>query len=216
MFTHKDIWAAIDQHANDMGYSPSSLAKAAGLDPTAFNKSKRMSTSGKPRWPSTESIAKILEATNTDTAAFMALINAPARGTAPPASVKPLPFLSSHDAERDGLFTSARKPDTSKWATYHYKEHDIDPQSFAIKATDNMFTPVLRNGHIAIAHRIEMPQTGQRILAKHCANGLFLYDVYDRKDSTLTFLPVDPNKKARTDDIADYDWFAAVQAIITE
>ena len=58
MFNHGEIWIAIDRLANVMGYSTSGLAKKAGLDPTAFNKSKRMSPEGKPRWPSTESLSK--------------------------------------------------------------------------------------------------------------------------------------------------------------
>lgn len=63
MFTHQDIWQAIDKLAAEKGFSPSGLAKQAGLDPTTFNKSKRTSADGKPRWPSTESIAKILTVT---------------------------------------------------------------------------------------------------------------------------------------------------------
>ena len=63
MFTHKDIWKAIDKLAEGAGYSPSGLARQAGLDPTTFNKSKRISPDGKPRWPSTESIAKVLDVT---------------------------------------------------------------------------------------------------------------------------------------------------------
>ena len=43
--------------------SASGLAKRAGLDPTSFNKSKRVTGEGRPRWPSTESLAKVLEAT---------------------------------------------------------------------------------------------------------------------------------------------------------
>ena len=63
MFTHAQIWTGVDRLARAFGYSPSGLAKKAGLDPTSFNKSKRISPDGKPRWPSTESIAKILTAT---------------------------------------------------------------------------------------------------------------------------------------------------------
>lgn len=71
MFTHSEIWNAIDKLAQDNGYSPSGLAKKAGLDPTTFNKSKRVSADGKPRWPSTESISKILTVTNTKLADFL-------------------------------------------------------------------------------------------------------------------------------------------------
>ena len=75
MYTHTDIWRAIDRLAADNGYSPSGLAKKAGLDPTTFNKSKRVSADGKPRWPSTESIAKILAVTGTTMGAFFGMID---------------------------------------------------------------------------------------------------------------------------------------------
>ena len=71
MFTHSEIWNAVDRLAQDNGYSPSGLAKKAGLDPTTFNKSKRVSPDGKPRWPSTESISKILTVTNTKLSDFL-------------------------------------------------------------------------------------------------------------------------------------------------
>ncbi len=74
MLRHGDIWRGIDELARDNGLTPSGLARRAGLDPTTFNKSKRLSRGGKPRWPSTESIAKILEATDCSLAGFAALI----------------------------------------------------------------------------------------------------------------------------------------------
>src|SRR5690606_8708105 len=61
--THPQVWNAIDRLAARYGYSASGLAKKSGLDPTSFNKSKRVTPEGRPRWPSTESIAKILHAT---------------------------------------------------------------------------------------------------------------------------------------------------------
>ncbi len=64
--THSDVWFAIDCFASANNMSCSGLAKHCGLDPTTFNKSKRYSKYGQPRWPSTNSIAKILEATGTN------------------------------------------------------------------------------------------------------------------------------------------------------
>jgi len=58
--THAKVWRAIDRTADAHGFSPSGLAKAAQLDPTAFNKSKRFSPTRKPRWPSVETVAKVL------------------------------------------------------------------------------------------------------------------------------------------------------------
>jgi orotate phosphoribosyltransferase len=75
MLTHEKIWIAIDRLAKSFGYSPSGLAKQAGLDPTSFNKSKRHSPDGKPRWPSTESIAKVQAVTGISMRDFMGLID---------------------------------------------------------------------------------------------------------------------------------------------
>jgi len=63
MLKHADVWRAIDRLAQKHGMSASGLARRSGLDPTTFNKSKRITKEGKQRWPSTESIAKVLTAT---------------------------------------------------------------------------------------------------------------------------------------------------------
>ena len=70
MLSHDIIWTAIDRLASQKNLSPSGLARLAGLDSTSFNPSKRIKPNGRPRWPSTESIAKILSATQTSAGAF--------------------------------------------------------------------------------------------------------------------------------------------------
>ena len=75
---HDRVWSAIDALARRYGLSTSGLAKRAGLDPTAFNRSKRIMAEGRPRWPTTESIAKVLEATGASFEDFTELV-APAR-----------------------------------------------------------------------------------------------------------------------------------------
>lgn len=74
MFTHAELWSAIDALAKNAQLTPSGLARRAGLDPTTFNKSKRFASDGRPRWPSTESLAKILEVTATDMITFGQLL----------------------------------------------------------------------------------------------------------------------------------------------
>nr|WP_272213171.1 hypothetical protein [Marinicella sp. W31]MDC2879117.1 hypothetical protein [Marinicella sp. W31] len=68
---HSAIWSALDELAAGHKLTPSGLARKAGLDPTAFNKSKRIGKDGRERWPSMESIAKVLDATGSDLSAFL-------------------------------------------------------------------------------------------------------------------------------------------------
>ncbi len=71
--THAGVWQAIDRLAEKHGMSASALARRAGLDATTFNMSKRTTNKGKQRWPSTETIAKVLEATSETFAEFVVL-----------------------------------------------------------------------------------------------------------------------------------------------
>ena len=72
--THYQIWHAIELFAHEHGLSCSGLAKRSGLDPTTFNKSKRESIFGQPRWSSTSSISKILTATGASAQDFFKFI----------------------------------------------------------------------------------------------------------------------------------------------
>ena len=73
--THAAVWRAIDRTAAAHGLSASGLAKAAGLDPTAFNESKRVNRTRKPRWPSVETIAKVLNSVGDSVEDFVARLN---------------------------------------------------------------------------------------------------------------------------------------------
>src|SRR3954469_15845971 len=74
MFSHQQVWDAIESLARSKGWSLSRLAVRAGLDPTALNRSKRVGFDGKPRWPSTETLAKLLSATEIPLGEFCRLV----------------------------------------------------------------------------------------------------------------------------------------------
>src|SRR6201999_3084295 len=105
MLTHAQIWAAIDRLAARAGLSASGLAKRAGLDPTTFNKSKRITRQGRERWPSTESVAKSLAATGVSLDEFVGLISEHA-SEAP----RKLPVLSFAQATGAGHFDPRGQP----------------------------------------------------------------------------------------------------------
>src|SRR5437667_4342561 len=97
--THNQIWTALDRLAVRAGLSPSGLAKRSGLDPTTFNKSKRVTPDGRARWPSTESVAKALAATGTPVEVFVGLITDNAR-----AATRAMPVIGLAEASAGGFF----------------------------------------------------------------------------------------------------------------
>src|SRR5262245_48334810 len=110
MLTHAQIWAALDRLAASAGLSPSGLARRAGLDPTTFNKSKRVTPEGRARWPSTESVAKALAATGSSVEVFVGLI----ADRAPPVE-RTVPLIALTKAGEGGLFDDGGLPVGEGW-----------------------------------------------------------------------------------------------------
>src|SRR5512146_3143988 len=106
MLTHKQIWSAIDGLADRHDLSASGLAKAAGLDPTTFNKSKRVAANGKQRWPSTESVSKVLNATGASIEDFTALLV----GAEPHGETRYIPLIGLAEAGSKGYFDDSGFP----------------------------------------------------------------------------------------------------------
>lgn len=109
MLTHSQIWTALDRLAERAGLSPSGLAKRSGLDPTTFNKSKRITNDGRERWPSTESVAKALAAANVGIETFVQFIDETAR------SVQSVPLLGFAQAGNGGYFDDGGFPVGKGW-----------------------------------------------------------------------------------------------------
>src|SRR6188768_3185827 len=109
MLTHDQIWGALDRLAARAGLSPSGLAKRSSLDPTTFNKSKRITADGRERWPSTESVSKALAATNSSIDTFVQLIGDGAR------SLQSVPLLGLAQAGTAGYFDDSGFPAGKGW-----------------------------------------------------------------------------------------------------
>ncbi len=159
MLTHKQIWRAIDAIAERHSLSASGLAKVAGLDPT-FNKSKREATDGKPRWPSTESISKVLQATGSTLDQFVSLIAA--QGGAP---VQRVPLIGFAQAGSSGYFDDAGFPAGAGWEEIAFPGLG-DPHAYALEITGESMLPVYRDGDRIVVSPIATPRRGDRVVVK--------------------------------------------------
>src|SRR5215813_4978082 len=110
LLTHEQIWGALDRLAARAGLSPSGLAKRAGLDPTTFNKSKRVTSDGRERWPSTESIAKALAAAEASIEIFARLVDDDA------GDGRTVPLLGLALASANGAFDEKGFPTGKGWS----------------------------------------------------------------------------------------------------
>ncbi|MGL5114139.1 MAG: S24 family peptidase [Beijerinckiaceae bacterium] len=158
--THDQIWRAIDGLAARYGLSASGLAKKAGLDPTSFNKSKRTAADGHLRWPSTESVAKVLDATGASVDEFLALISA---GQARPQQAMPL--IGYAQAGSGGFFDDGGYPAGSGWDEVNFPGIS-DTQAYALEVTGDSMMPLYRDGDRLIVAPNEGVRVGDRVVVK--------------------------------------------------
>src|SRR5918999_3328819 len=160
MLTHNQIWTALDRLAARAGLSASGLAKKAGLDPTTFNKSKRITPDGRPRWPSTESVSKSLAATGCSIEALVQLIDEKAR---PPA--KSVPLIGFAEAGAGGYFDDAGFPVGRGWDEIPFPAVN-DEHAYALEISGDSMQPTYRDGDVIIVSPAAPVSRGDRVVLK--------------------------------------------------
>lgn len=171
MLTHNAIWRGIDLLAAKNQLSASGLAKRAGLDPTTFNKSKRTTKQGKPRWPSTESLSKILDATQTSMAIFVGLLDNDADGVRVIATPR-VRCVRLAQAEADGIFDAAGFPQPgTPWEEVELPTFS-ESGLYAIELDRDVAPPVLRAGDMAVISPESSVRRGDRVAVKLKEGGL--------------------------------------------
>ncbi|MEM8796547.1 MAG: helix-turn-helix transcriptional regulator [Pseudomonadota bacterium] len=169
MFSHKQIWTAIDRLARYNNLSASGLARRAGLDPTTFNKSKRFAKDGRARWPSTESLAKVLSVTNTDFDTFNRFVtmrpNDELSSVDLPRESSSIPMLEFSEAASNDVFDSDGDPTGDNWQALDLGALK-DPSLYALKINGGEMEPVYRDGDVLLVSTTAEPRSGDRVILR--------------------------------------------------
>jgi phage repressor protein C with HTH and peptisase S24 domain len=204
--THTKVWTAIDALAKRYGLSPSGLAKRAGLDPTSFNKSKRITGEGRPRWPTTESIAKVLQATGASFDEFSALVAAPPRSGN---GAQPIPLIGLTKAGSGGFFDDGGFPVGGGWDQIRFPRVD-DDNAYALEVTGDSMEPLYREGDILIVSPNAAPRRGDRVVLR-TIDGEVLAKILVKRTTKMvelaSFNPDHPNFVFPMDRV---DWIARI------
>lgn len=164
MMTHEDIWRAIDTLAAENGRSASGLARAAGLDPTTFNRSKRRTPDGRARWPSTESLSKVLKATGASLEAFAGLVSGQ-RVIASRGGARRIPLIGLAQAGGSGYFGDSGYPVGGGWDEVSVPEVG-DPHAFALEISGDSMEPVFRDGDMVVVSPAAPVRRGDRVVVR--------------------------------------------------
>jgi len=205
MLTHAQIWMAIDRLAARSRLSASGLAKRAGLDPTTFNKSKRITADGRARWPSTESIAKSLAATGATIQQFVALIadNAPAGGGAA------VPFISLVEAGAGGRFDDNGFPSGEGWDAIPFPGIE-DTHAYAVEITGDALEPAYRDGtHIVVSPAAPV-RRGDRVVVRTRGGEVLVTELKRKTARTLELRSLAHSDDDRMLTTEEVHWVARV------
>jgi phage repressor protein C with HTH and peptisase S24 domain len=203
MLTHGHIWTALDRLAERSGLSPSGLARRAGLDPTTFNKSKRITSDGRERWPSTESVAKALAATNSSIDTFVQLIGDGAR------TVQSVPLLGFAEAGAGGYFDDSGFPGGKGWDEAALPSAD-DEHAYALEISGDQMKPVYRDGDVIVVSPGTPIRRGDRVVVKTRAGEVMVKELKRRTAKTLELQSLNPSQPDRTLAAADVEWIARI------
>lgn len=213
MLKHSDIWRAIDRLAQRHGLSASGLAKRGGLDPTTFNKSKRMTPDGKLRWPSTESIAKVLEATGSSFTDFVGMTGEtgapPAGDSVAPASARRVPVIGYAQAGNDGYFDDAGYPAGNGWDELEFP-HVTDDHAYALEVSGDSMEPVYRDGDIIIVSPAAAFRRGDRVVVRTREGEVMAKQLARQTANRLELVSLNRAHPDRSLAMTDVAWIARI------
>jgi phage repressor protein C with HTH and peptisase S24 domain len=206
--SHAKLWKAVDNLARREGLSPSGLAKRAGLDATSFNPSKRFGPSSgptdtpRPRWPSTESLTRILEATRLSLGEFAAL----AEDDAPPATI---PLLGLAQAGADGFFDDAGLPTGEGWDQTELPR--LSDGLFSLRINGDSMTPLYREGDRVIVDQTATEvRKGDRVVVRTVGGETVAKELTALTARTVTLGSINPAWPPRVLPRREIVWMARI------
>jgi phage repressor protein C with HTH and peptisase S24 domain len=204
MLTHAQVWNALDRLAARAGLSPSGLAKKAGLDPTTFNKSKRITPEGRQRWPSTESVAKSLAATGASIETFVQLIGDTARPVA-----QAVPLIGFAQAGYGGYFDDAGFPVGEGWDKIPFPAV-ADENAYALKIAGDSMEPAYRDGSVIIVSPAASIRKDDRVVVKTRDGEVMVKELKRRSSKSIELRSINPAHKDRTLALRDVMFMARI------
>ena len=204
MLTHNQIWTALDRLAAHAGLTASGLAKKAGLDPTTFNKSKRITPEGRPRWPSTESVAKSLAATGTPIETFMTFLTDTGK---PP--VSNVPLIGFAQAGAGGYFDDGGFPVGKGWDEIPFPAV-ADENAYALEISGDSMEPAYRDGTVILVSPAASVRRGDRVVVKTRDGEVMVKELKRRSSKSIELRSINPQHAERTLPIRDVLWIARI------
>ncbi len=204
MLTHNQIWNGLDRLAARAKLTPSGLAKKAGLDPTTFNKSKRITPEGRPRWPSTESVAKALQATGTKIDTFIGLLTDSGK-----AAISNVPLIGFAEAGAGGYFDDGGFPVGKGWEEIAFPSV-TDEHAYALEISGDSMKPAYRDGDVIVVSPAAPVRKGDRVVVKTKDGEVMVKELRRKTTKQVELKSLNTEHRDRTLAMSDILWIARI------
>ncbi len=185
---YNQVWNAVDKLAKMQGLSPSGLAKKAGLDATTFNKSKRLRPDGKKRWPSLESINKIIEVSGITFEQFSHL------GDDDDKVIQlnnVIPFIKLSKLKNCDIYQ--KQVVTDDWEKIRFP--DANENLFAVEICGDKFSPLFPDGSVLIVCKNSEIRRDDKIVIFKTDGSVDIRKFVRRTASTLEVVDMNDSKE---------------------
>jgi phage repressor protein C with HTH and peptisase S24 domain len=206
---HEEIWRALDTLAAENGLSASGLAKRSGLDATTFNPSKRRMPDGRARWPSTESLSKVLDATGASLEDFTALVSgARTLSTVAGAArsvMRRIPLIGLAQAGGEGYFDDGGYPVGGGWDEVSLPDI-ADANAYALEISGDSMEPVFRDGDMVIVSPAAPIRRGDRVVLRTMAGEVMAKQLTRRSAKRVELRSLNPEHPDYSFDLGEVAW----------
>jgi phage repressor protein C with HTH and peptisase S24 domain len=185
--------------------SASGLARRSGLDPTTFNKSKRITKEGKQRWPSTESVSKVLTATGDSLAEFVAQMGEDNASVL----AQRVPVIGYAQAGDKGYFDDAGYPTGSGWDEVLFPQIG-DLHAFALEISGTSMEPIYRDGDTIVISPAADIRRGDRVVVKTREGEVMAKELSRQSARKIELTSLNKDHGDRSIEVEEIDWIARI------
>jgi len=179
-------------------------AKKGGRDPTTFNKSKGGTPNGRARWPSTESVARSLQATGSTVEQFIALLTDSGRSV-----LRAVPVIGFAEAGGGGYFDDGGFPVGKGWDEIAFPSVN-DEHAYALEISGNSMEPAYRKGDMIVVSPAAPVRRGDRVVVKTRKGEVMVKQLTRRNSKTVELQSLNPAHADRTLPAGDVVWIARI------
>lgn len=163
----EEVWRGIDHLADEIGVTPARLAKMAGLDQAVFSAGRRKRPEGGLRWPSMDSLAKVLDVADISLGDFVNYMY----GNPDTKAGFRLPVQTLTNAGDADQYDMDGLPTGRAWDRVAFPDVQ-DPDCFGVIVDCDDYEPVYRQGDMLVCAPGVSVRRGDRVIYRRTDAGL--------------------------------------------